>query len=57
MCRKENLVSSQFADTRPWYWLLHTRIVVEDNLDCALSIYARPDGSSSSVTLQEYNKL
>jgi hypothetical protein len=57
MCPKENLVSAQFAGPRPWYWLFRTRNEMEENLDCLVTTYADPDGNSSSVTLQVYDKL
>jgi hypothetical protein len=50
----KNLVSSQFADSFPWYWLFHMHNKFEDNLDCPLTIYAVPDGNSSAMIINAY---
>lgn len=45
----------KFSGTRPWYWRLHTPNDLDNDLDCPISIYARPEGNISLITADAYS--
>jgi hypothetical protein len=45
----------QFADSRPWYYLLRDYEGIEDQFDCLVTTYDSPEGNRSLITIKGFH--